>query len=1127
MQSSDELMERTSLFQNRSIAQLAPVCGAEGSKDSAWTSIDAFELLSPDERAQFAGMADVEDAYPLSLLQQGMYFHSQAAPGSAVYHNIFSFRVETTFHREYFERVLCELVQRHPMLRAGFVTSCGRRLVQLIHRSATTDLQVQDISELSATSQDIDIREWVGREKYHGFVWSEPPLLRVFVHVRTQDEFQCSFSFHHAIADAWSAACIGTELIGHYCSVIKGREWFVEMPRTTYRDQIAREQRALQSIPSREFWRTLLEEASLPSLPRFGGRGKRKGQEVSTHAMSFEPECLRKLEALAQQLGVDLQILLLAAHVKVMSVICGEAAVLTGMASNGRGEDEGDGRALGVYLNSLPLRVDPGEGSWRELAIQLRDLEQLMLPHRHYPLAAIQEAVGKGQLFDTLFSFTRYDVYAQLEDVVKVSVTETFGQTNFSLLIRFSQEPNGSALSLFIDFDPEVLDSMQIERIGGYYERALRSIVNNIDALHHEEALLREIERDKVLVDFNRTASPRHSNRLVHELFERQVDRARNAVAVVCEEQSLTYAELNARANQLAWFLRRTGVCPNQVVGICVDRSLEMVVGLLGIMKAGGAYLPLDPNYPVERLRHMLEDAAPQIVLTQKKLMATLSVTHAALMPLDESPPELGGYSARNLPAAELQLTPENLVYLIYTSGSTGRPKGTQMPHRSMVNLIEWHRENFRAGEGQRVLQFAALSFDVAFQEIFTSLCTGDTLVLIDDRLRRDARALTEFLSSRSIDRLFIPPLMLQSLAEYFERIGTVPKCVLRDVIAAGEQLRIGPEMTRLFQRLPGCRLHNHYGPTETHVVTALTLTGDPAEWPVLPSIGRPIENTQIYILNVHRQPVPIGVTGEIYIGGAGVARGYLGRSDLTAERFIADRFSSDPRARLYKTGDLGRWEADGTIEYLGRNDHQVKIRGHRVELGEVEAELVRHPQVRDAIVLAREDAPGVKRLVAYVVPADPSDVALGSNLQALRVHLEAVLPEHMVPSAFVGLESLPRTPNGKLDRSALPAPLAQTTREYVAPVGEVETVLAGIWQELLGMDAIGRQDHFFKLGGNSLTSLRLVARVADAFGIELSVAAVYSYPTIRDIGQVIETLLLEAPPSSTLNCVEIDHGTV
>ena len=376
--------------------------------------------------------------------------------------------------------------------------------------------------------------------------------------------------------------------------------------------------------------------------------------------------------------------------------------------------------------------------------------------------------------------------------------------------------------------------------------------------------------------------------------------------------------------------------------------------------------MPLDPNYPSERLQYMLEDAAPRVVLTQEKLKEILPATQAEVIALDAKWKEIAGYSEGSLPAVELGLSAQNLVYVIYTSGSTGRPKGTAMAHRSMVNLIEWHRKSFLANEGKRVLQFAALSFDVAFQEIFSTLCTGGTLVLLDEWIRRDAQALSEFLSSQCIQRLFVPPLMLQSVAECVKTARAVPVS-LQDVITAGEQLRISPEIASFFKRIDGCRLHNHYGPTESHVVTALTLTGDPDQWPVLPAIGQPISNTQIYVLDEQGQPVPIGVAGEIYIGGANVARGYLNRPELTAQRFIADPFSADPHARMYKTGDLGRWRADGTIEYLGRNDDQVKIRGYRIELGEIEAQLARHEQVKEAAVVMREDVAGEKRLVAYI----------------------------------------------------------------------------------------------------------------------------------------------------------------
>ena len=548
-----------------------------------------------------------------------------------------------------------------------------------------------------------------------------------------------------------------------------------------------------------------------------------------------------------------------------------------------------------------------------------------------------------------------------------------------------------------------------------------------------------------------------------------------------------------------------------------------MVLGVLGIMKSGGAYVPLDPNYPAERLRYMLEDAAPQVVLTQESMTAVLPHTAAETVVLDAELSAIAGYKEENLSAIELGLTAQDLVYVIYTSGSTGRPKGTAMGHRAMVNLIEWHRKSFGSGEGQRVLQFAALSFDVAFQEISSTLCTGGTLVLLDEWVRRDARALTDLLASQRIGRLFVPPLMLQSLAESCGITGVVPQG-LKDVITAGEQLRVTPEIVAFFQQLNGCRLHNHYGPTETHVVTALTLSGDPGQWPAVPAIGHPISNTRIYILDEHRQLVPIGVPGEIYIGGVGLARGYLGRAPLTQERFTVDPFSADPQARMYKTGDLGRWRTDGVIEYLGRNDDQVKIRGYRIELGEVQAQLAAHERIREVAVIAREDAQGQKRLVAYIVPRDPG----GIGAEELRTHLKARMPEHMIPSAYVTLDRLPLNPNGKLDRRALPQPdiSAYASQQYEAPQGEVEKVLAAIWQELLHLERVGRRDNFFELGGHSLIGMRLVSRVAERMSVRLPAASVFKYPTVEAMASIIESHMT-SEMGAVASDMEFEHGVI
>jgi amino acid adenylation domain-containing protein len=684
-------------------------------------------------------------------------------------------------------------------------------------------------------------------------------------------------------------------------------------------------------------------------------------------------------------------------------------------------------------------------------------------------------------------------------------------------------------------------DVETMERMAQGWREVLRGMAKHAERPIGKLGMLTFVERNRVLTWNNDTAAPYPQDRWVHELFEAQVRRTPHAIALEHDGESLSYAELNRRANQLAHYLNQRAVTANQLVGICIERGFAMVVGLLAILKSGAAYVPLDPSYPPERLHHMLEDAQPAVVLTQQTLRDVLPDTSAEVIVLDAIAEELASFSRQDPSFAERSENADSRVYVIFTSGSTGRPKGTQMAHRSMVNLIEWHRRTLSCGEdgsdGTRVLQFAALSFDVAFQEIFSTLCTGGTLVLIDEWVRRDARALLHLLHDRSIHRWFVPPMLLQAVAEVATDVG-VSADRLQDVITAGEQLRISAEIVEFFKRLPACKLHNHYGPTETHVVTALTLPSDRQSWPVLPSIGRPIANTQIYVLDVDLQPVPTGVTGEIFIGGANVALGYLGRPEITALRFIPDPFGTDGNARLYRTGDLGRWQADGSIQYLGRNDDQVKIRGFRVELGEIEAQLVRHPSVKHAALVAHEVKPGAKRLIAYVTLRE----GRSPQLRELRAHLAARVPDYMVPSAFVILESLPLTPSGKLDRRRLPPPdsSAYVSREYEAPLNEQEQTLARVWQSLLRVERVGRQDNFFELGGDSL----LVARMMESLrrtGWQIQVQAAFASPTLatlageltRELPAEVEIPTASIPPGcqritrEMLPLLEVDQACI
>lgn len=581
----------------------------------------------------------------------------------------------------------------------------------------------------------------------------------------------------------------------------------------------------------------------------------------------------------------------------------------------------------------------------------------------------------------------------------------------------------------------------------------------------------------------------------IHELFEEQAAAVPLSVALHHEGESLTYGELNARANRLARHLRVQGVGPDRLAGIYLERSVSMVVGLLAILKAGGAYVPLDPTYPTERLAYMLQDAAPCAVLTQEKLRGRLPASTAAVIAVDSDADAIGAHDAANLSSEELGLTPQNLAYVIYTSGSTGSPKGVMIEHAAVVNFLRSMQKRPGIGAADRLLAVTTVAFDIAALEIYLPLASGGMVVLASARAAADAELLSRLLETHDITIMQATPATWKLLLHrgWMGRKGL-------EVLCGGEALTVDLS-GRLLERVAG--LWNMYGPTETTIWSCARRISavEPARH--TEPIGGPIDDTRVYILDENLQPVPSGGIGEIHIGGAGVARGYLNRAELTTERFIRDPFVPGGRARMYRTGDLGRRRQDGAIDFLGRTDHQVKIRGFRIELGEIEAQLARHSDVREAAVLARQDEQGEKRLVAYLVPRNP---LAPPAVETLRAHLTDVLPEYMVPAAFVALERFPLTPNGKLDRAALPAPdvESQLRRRYEAPQGSVESVLAGIWQALLPVERVGRNDNFFELGGHSMLALDLRSRIGNELGVEISLSALIEAPTVARLAQLI-----------------------
>ena len=677
-------------------------------------------------------------------------------------------------------------------------------------------------------------------------------------------------------------------------------------------------------------------------------------------------------------------------------------------------------------------------------------------------------------------------------------------------------EERGGNLFGDLEYSADLFLPATMERFAAHFQTLLEAAAASPDTPLDQLSLLPDAERNLILHEWNQTDSdyPRHL--CVHQLFERQVQITPDAAALVFENEKLSYHILNERANQLAHFLRKQNVRPETRVGICLPRSPEMLIALLAVLKAGGAYVPLDPAYPAERLAFMLTDSAAPVLLTTTELQKALPQTVAQVVCLDAIEMERAQESAENLDGLAKS---ENLAYVLYTSGSTGKPKGVAMPHRPLVNLISWQVQQDALSVGSPTLQFTPIHFDVSFQEIFATLCSGGRLALITRELQRDALALLRFMMEEKIERIFLPYVALQNLAQAVEFGGALP-AHLREIVTAGEALQITPQIRRLMQSLPACRLHNHYGPTETHVVTAHTLTGSPEDWPVLPPIGRPLPNVKVYLLDRNLNPVPLGVSGELYLSGGCLSNGYLNNPALTAERFFdADSSLSAHHSSLYKTGDLARYLPNGDLQFLGRADEQVKIRGHRVEPGEIETALLANSNVREAAVMALETG-GEKRLAAYVAGEDSHALSPAE----LRRYLQNLLPEYMIPSAFVRMDELPKTSSGKIARRSLPAPESVPSKSiapFVSPQSEIERKIADVWRHVLQLDSVGVHDNFFDIGGHSLRIAQVQAHLQKVLEREISVVALFQYPTIRALADALREDSAPDKPASAISAIQ------
>jgi amino acid adenylation domain-containing protein len=1101
------------LFQHQTIHELVEELKTQEHDITKLELTQPFSLICEADKQQLPD--GVEDAYPLAMLQMGMLFHSEYATDSAIYHDIFSFHLKTPLNVQLLQVAIQDLVNHHAVLRTSFDLSNFSIPLQLVHQQVEVPLQVEDWCNLNHSEQEDALTAWFEAEKKRHFDWTHPPLLRFFVHRRTQKTFNLTLSCHHSILDGWSVSSMMTELFSRYLSLLDEQIDYVSPPLSiTFRDFVALEQQAIASLESQHYWREKLNDSTFTQLPHW--HSAPKDTDVGLQDITLSSEIYEGLKQFAQSAEVPLKSVLLAAHLRVLNLLSGQSDVLTGLIANGRPEQSDGERVLGLFLNTLPFRLQLARGTWIDLVRQVFAAERELLPHRRYPLAEIQRSLGGESLFETAFNFVHFHVYQQVLglDNLQLLGAKSFEETNFTFVASFGVNPTSSEAQLQFEYDVLKFSPQQINRIGEYYLNTLAAMVNQPQGRYELNSLLSEQEQQQLLVEWNDTQADYPRDQCLHQLFERQAKLTPDAVAVVFDNQQLTYQQLNTQANQLAHHLQSLGVGPEILVGIYLERSLSIIVALLAVLKAGGGYVPLDPDYPQQRLADISEDAQVSVTIAQQKLLDSLPVQGVKVIVLDAESEKLASQSQENLVS---EVKPENLACLLYTSGSTGKPKGVMLTHAALVNHSSAISEVFGLTNSDRVLQFASLGFDVAAEEIFPTWYKGGTVVIRPVQMFPDFANLAQFIEQQKLTLLNITPAYWHEWAvAVSQSYATVPQC-LRLVAVGGDAVL--PETVSIWRELVGDRITclNVYGPTEASVTAVVHDLLHPESGKTnTVLIGRPIANTQIYILDHNLQPVPVGIRGELHIGGVRLARGYFNRPQLTEEKFLPNQFKDPKVDRIYKTGDLARYLPDGNIECFGRIDNQVKIRGFRIELGEIEAVLNQHPDVQTSCVILREDTTGDKRLVAYVVPYSQEIPAISE----LRQFLSNRLPLYMVPNTFVMLESLPLTAHRKVDRRALRAPdfKSEQIDNYVAPRTPTEEMLAQIWAQVLKLQQVGIHDNFFELGGHSLLATQLVSRIRNIFKIELPLRSIFAAATVTALADLIgqlqpQNLELTSPP--------------
>ncbi|ALP39316.1 non-ribosomal peptide synthetase (plasmid) [Paenibacillus sp. IHB B 3084] len=1074
----------------RNLEQIIEHCVSQEYTELTASDVSSSNITTAEVEEVYRALGDskpsITDIYTLTPMQSGMLYHFLREQNSHAYFEQAVISLQGKIDRSLFERAFQQVIQRHDILRTAFVYEKVEKPVQVVLKDRPAEMFFKYISFLTEEEKENYLQAYLDKDREKGFDLTREPLIRFALIRINAHSYRFILSFHHIIMDGWCLGIVFKELLEIYSALHKG-----SIPQLgtvyPYRQYI----QWLEQKNDREtgaYWENYLTEYEQPALlPKIKSGIANPGYIQEEYDFTINKEMKASLERIARENGATLSTVIQAVWGILLQRYNNTQDVVFGTVVSGRpAEIQGVEQMVGLFINTIPVRVRAEkEESFSALVAKLQQEAWASEQHHYYPLAEIQSRTAHGGgLVQNLLAFENYPIEEADKGQgdhgtdLRILSTKVSEQTNFDF--NFIVVPEND-LQIKFRYNSLAYDRGFMERVAGQIKMIIREIIRCPKIRIEDIEIVPEKESSVQLRDFNRTEAEYPKDYTIQGLFEERAEKRADHPALVWGEQTLTYRELNEQANRLAIVLRERGVKPNDIIAIMAERSMEMVIGILGTLKAGGAYLPIDPNYPEERIHYMLEDSSASIVLTQKHLRDKLTY-HGAIMDLDD---ESMRYIELDRANPEPVNNPEDLAYIIYTSGSTGKPKGVMVEHRGIINLQHFFQEQWGVDGSDRMLQFASSSFDASVWEMFTILLGGGTLYLVSRDIINNLNEFARFVNENQITIALLPPTYLAGMEP-----DKLP--ALKKLVTGGSA--ITKELVTRWK--DSVEYMNAYGPSESSVIaTAWTYREEDMGYPSVP-IGKPIANTRIYIMDTHQKLLPLGAAGEMCIAGDGLARGYLHRPELTAEKFVANPYEAGEK--LYRTGDLVRWLPDGNIEFLGRIDDQVKIRGFRIELGEIEAQLMKHPLVREVAVIAREDKQGEKYLAAYFTAEGEPEA------DELREQLMQELPDYMVPSSFMKLDDMPMTPSGKIDRKALPEPEWQGSDHTVSsPRNDVDLKIQKVWQEILGMESIGIDEHFFRLGGNSIKAIQVVSRLALDF--EVGINDIFQYPTIRALADNIK----------------------